>query len=671
MKTILPVAVLASLSIATVCHADQSSTRATLSSLLENIAPSGAIDNDPNKAFPGATGWAQSTDIGTPAIWTVNTLGESTNGDGLISFREVASCLNEVSSCGSRIMAFSVGGMIDTGTNNVELRAGDGNLYIAGQTAPSPGIMLVGRRALDINNNADNIIIRHITSCPRDRLNGGINTNQRNITLGGQPSGAPDHVIVDHVSLNCSTDDTYTVFVGRATSDADRQVPSILTISNSIMGEGDTTCLRTEPGEPLSAPFGECGSGAAAAANGVPNTWNFGNHSMGAVTASGNGTPVTGVSFIANLFGNTQARNALMRGVVGEHVNNRVFNYGGFGIQVSNTGQTTNQNRMYITDNVFKFGPDTRITAAAISTTGGQFSITGNTQSDRFGVVTNDVSGNNQNTVAGHPRMHETGDNDFIASCVGASKPVRNVADQRMVDEFNEGGLVLPTAEIGIGPRVPWNFRCQTELGLGNDGYPRNFCFYENDPTDEANGINGYDDQGQRKERYAAYPSASHSANYDTDGDGMADAFEQQLVNADPNDGLNNINDINPTDDLDSDGYTVAEEWVNLLARCPGVDADIDTDGDGVNDATDNCTLIANADQRDTNGDGYGNICDADLDNNLTVNAADLGLLRTMFFDSGAGIDADFNGDNIVNVVDLGIMRQLFFAPPGPSGTAP
>ena len=27
------------------------------------------------------------------------------------------------------------------------------------------------------------------------------------------------------------------------------------------------------------------------------------------------------------------------------------------------------------------------------------------------------------------------------------------------------------------------------------------------------------------------------------------------------------------------------------------------------------CTLIANADQRDTNGDGYGNLCDADLNN--------------------------------------------------------
>ncbi|MFK8016737.1 MAG: hypothetical protein AB8G17_14995, partial [Gammaproteobacteria bacterium] len=65
-----------------------------------------------------------------------------------------------------------------------------------------------------------------------------------------------------------------------------------------------------------------------------------------------------------------------------------------------------------------------------------------------------------------------------------------------------------------------------------------------------------------------------------------------------------------------------------------------------------------------------GNICDADLDNNGIVNAVDLGLFRSVFFNSG-DLDADFNGDGIVNAVDLGIFRSGFFAPPGPSGVAP
>ncbi len=89
-----------------------------------------------------------------------------------------------------------------------------------------------------------------------------------------------------------------------------------------------------------------------------------------------------------------------------------------------------------------------------------------------------------------------------------------------------------------------------------------------------------------------------------------------------------------------------------------------DSDGDGVADDADNCTAIANPDQRDTNGDGYGNLCDADLDNSGLVNAVDLGLFRAVFFTADA--DADFDGDGIVNVVDLGILKGRFFLPPGP-----
>ncbi|MEL7239693.1 MAG: thrombospondin type 3 repeat-containing protein [Planctomycetota bacterium] len=92
----------------------------------------------------------------------------------------------------------------------------------------------------------------------------------------------------------------------------------------------------------------------------------------------------------------------------------------------------------------------------------------------------------------------------------------------------------------------------------------------------------------------------------------------------------------------------------------------MDSDGDGVADDQDNCIEAPNADQRDTDGDLYGNACDADLNNDLVVNVIDLGILRTVFFTSDA--NADFNGDGVVNVTDLGLMRVAFFGPPGPSG---
>jgi len=91
----------------------------------------------------------------------------------------------------------------------------------------------------------------------------------------------------------------------------------------------------------------------------------------------------------------------------------------------------------------------------------------------------------------------------------------------------------------------------------------------------------------------------------------------------------------------------------------------VDSDGDGVSDSADNCTAVSNADQRDTSGDGYGNICDPDLNGDGAVNFVDLGLLKSVFFTSDA--DADLNGDGAVNFIDLGIMKSMFFQPPGPS----
>lgn len=91
-----------------------------------------------------------------------------------------------------------------------------------------------------------------------------------------------------------------------------------------------------------------------------------------------------------------------------------------------------------------------------------------------------------------------------------------------------------------------------------------------------------------------------------------------------------------------------------------------DDDGDSIPNDQDNCVEVANANQRDSDGDGIGNICDADLDNNCAINFQDLGLLKQAFFTGDQ--DADLNGDGVVAFIDLGIMKFTFFSPPGPSG---
>jgi hypothetical protein len=112
----------------------------------------------------------------------------------------------------------------------------------------------------------------------------------------------------------------------------------------------------------------------------------------------------------------------------------------------------------------------------------------------------------------------------------------------------------------------------------------------------------------------------------------------------------------------------------------------IDTDSDGVSDNLDNCInepngpLILDAggnSQRDTDGDGYGNRCDADIaiPNDGVVNLSDYSAFRSAFGGTApltpAQEDADFNGDGVVNLSDYSIFRAAFGKAPGLSCCVP
>ncbi len=92
-----------------------------------------------------------------------------------------------------------------------------------------------------------------------------------------------------------------------------------------------------------------------------------------------------------------------------------------------------------------------------------------------------------------------------------------------------------------------------------------------------------------------------------------------------------------------------------------------DQDDDGIEDSEDNCIEVTNPAQRDSNEDGYGNRCDADLDGNLVVNSADFILLRNRMYSDDP--DADLNGDGMVNLADYILLRDQLNQLPGPSGT--
>ena len=106
----------------------------------------------------------------------------------------------------------------------------------------------------------------------------------------------------------------------------------------------------------------------------------------------------------------------------------------------------------------------------------------------------------------------------------------------------------------------------------------------------------------------------------DSDADGVADEVDNcpSVANADQlntdGDAFGNVCDA----DDDGDGVSDVDEAAN------GTDPLlVDTDGDGANDNADNCALVANADQENTDDDGEGNACDADDDNDGYPDAND------------------------------------------------
>ena len=94
-----------------------------------------------------------------------------------------------------------------------------------------------------------------------------------------------------------------------------------------------------------------------------------------------------------------------------------------------------------------------------------------------------------------------------------------------------------------------------------------------------------------------------------------------------------------------------------------------DFDADKLEDANDNCIEVPNPLQIDADADGYGNVCDPDLNNDGIVNFADLAIMKSLFLTSDPV--ADLNSDGTVNFGDLAILSDMFLLPPGPSGIAP
>ena len=96
----------------------------------------------------------------------------------------------------------------------------------------------------------------------------------------------------------------------------------------------------------------------------------------------------------------------------------------------------------------------------------------------------------------------------------------------------------------------------------------------------------------------------------------------------------------------------------------------VDTDADQVPDVFDNCPNDPNGpaeapnNQVDTNGDGFGNLCDADYDQDNDTDLTDFNAFLADFGNPATG-DQDHDADGDTDLGDFNIFLGRFGGPPG------
>jgi pectate lyase len=434
-------------------------------------------------SFPSARGSGAVTAGGRKGrIIEVTTLADSGPG----SLREA------VEAQGARIVVFRVGGTIHLQT---QLRIRNNSITIAGQTAPGGGILIEGTRDCDdvLRVDTHDVVLRFLRV--RVGCSNPLPQSGDAITF----YGGVQRVIVDHVSLSWSLDETFSIW------------------ANDARGIEDITLQWSILAEPLLA-----------------HSTNF---------ISGGQTEEYAASVGAldvhhTLFTNTSHRQPLIKTPSFRVVNNIFYNWGFYATQA--VGHVT----FDVVGNLYRRGPLSAATGHEVqvaSTTGWEWGTDGPSLYISGNLGPNNMlpGGDNWNMVAdvGGENGKETGSldlsyrrgspmsplpipiepdpastlQDLMLSTVGASLRLdcdgswvesRDSVDTRLLQEFQNGTGSIPAtvAEAGGFPVIEGAAPCADR---DHDGMP--------DVWESAHGLN---------------PDNSADADSDSDGDGYTNVEE-------------------------------------------------------------------------------------------------------------------------------------------------
>lgn len=476
-------------------------------------------------AFPGAEGGGMYASGGRGAlddgekieVYHVTNLNDS--GEG--SFRDAVSK-------GNRIIVFDVSGYIDLSSN---VNIGRDNVTVLGQTAPGEGITF---RSNNIKVGGNNIILRYL----KFRVGAhDANGNDTRAQDGLEVTDNSTNVIIDHCSVSWGTDENLSAY---AVKD--------VTIQNSIIAEALNQSVHDKGEHSYAAIWGGVNLSI--------------HHNVIASHKSRN--PKIGTSeTVAMTAGYTDDQTLV------DMKNNVIYNWGdkaGYG--------TENGAKTYIQNNIYKPGPATpsgkraRIFELSVGQkyqinmfgsvyasgniidvdsgdsdyASAQLVNENNWQDDKhIGVYTDTkfyASGDKTNIKITEPdstykeyeknypiTLDKTEDVfEKVINNAGATLPKRDKVDERIIENVvNRTGVTGSKGSMGL-------------LDDPIDGIP------EGKESE-------YDDRG-----YPIIESVSRDSDYDTDGDGIPDTWEDKM-------GLDKNNKSDGTN-IGPDGYTWLENYV-------------------------------------------------------------------------------------------------------------
>ncbi|WP_428232422.1 polysaccharide lyase [Flavobacterium sp.] len=459
-------------------------------------------------AFPGAEGGGMFTYGGRGGnVYTVTSLED--RGPGTL--REACE------KGGARVIVFNVAGIIRIKSPLI-IRAP--YITIAGQTAPGDGICIAGE---SVWIDTHDVIIRHMRFRRGETFVG-----RRDDAIGGNPVG---NIMIDHVSATWGLDENMSIYRHMYSPGAgytDEKKPTVnITIQNSLFGEALDTY----------------------------------NHAFGSTLGGEN------CAFVRNMWANNAGRNPSIgwNGIF-NFVNNVVFNW--YNRSTDGGDYTANYN---IINNFYKPGPVTDLTqpisyrilkpesgrSKLPYMVFGRAYVNGNVVNNNEKVTKDNWDGGIQiENKKGELMPYDEAKDyfakmksdrafpmpwfnkfmtaeesyDFVLKNVGATLPIRDKVDERIVRTVKTG---VPEYAKGLEKKTFYQFEHRR---LPMDSYKQGII------TDIS--------------QVGGYPEYKGKPYVDTDKDGLPDKWEKKH-------GLNPNDAADAKLDSDNDGYSNIEEYLN------------------------------------------------------------------------------------------------------------